>query len=67
MSTIAEIEAAIEHLSAQQVEELAIWLESHRARRAEPVAADAWLTRARGAARPGVTTAEVMALTRRDE
>ena len=42
---IAEIEAAIEHLSAQQVEELAIWLDSHRARRAEPVAADAWLTR----------------------
>ena len=32
--TIAEIEAAIEHLSAQQVEELAIWLDSHQARRA---------------------------------
>ena len=32
MSTIAEIEAAIVHLSALQVEELAIWLESHCAR-----------------------------------
>ena len=67
MSTIAEIEAAIEHLPAPQVEELANWLELHRARRAAPLPADAWLTRARGAARPGVTTAEVMALTRGDE
>jgi hypothetical protein len=67
MSTIAEIEAAIEHLPAPQVDELAIWLEAHRARRAAPPPADDWLTRARGAARPGVTTAEVMALTRGDE
>jgi hypothetical protein len=67
MSTIAEIEAAIEHLPASQVEELANWLEAHRARRAAPLPADAWLTRARGAARRGVTTAEVMALTRGDE
>ncbi|MFN0051776.1 MAG: hypothetical protein ACKV0T_06275 [Planctomycetales bacterium] len=67
MSTIAEIEAAIEHLPPEQVEELAIWLETHRARRAAPSPADTWLTRARGAARAGVTTAEVMALTRGDE
>jgi hypothetical protein len=64
MSTIAEIEAAIENLSAHEVEELAIWLESHRARRTTPLPAEAWLTRARGARRPGVTTAELMALTR---
>lgn len=67
MSTIAEIEAAIEHLPVPQVEELAIWLEAYRARRAAPVSAAAWLERARGAARPGVTTAEVMALTRDEE
>ena len=67
MSTIAEIERAIEKLPRQQVEELAIWLEAHRARRAATPPAEAWLKRARGAARPGVTTAEVMALTRSDE
>ena len=67
MRTVAEIEAAIENLPAQQVEELAIWLEEYRARRAEPLPAEAWLKQARGAARPGVTTAEVMALTRGDE
>ncbi|MBS0267250.1 MAG: hypothetical protein JSS02_35325 [Planctomycetes bacterium] len=64
MSSITEIEAAIENLSAQQVEELAIWLESHRARRATQLPAEAWLSRARGAARPGVTTADLMSLTR---
>jgi len=67
MSTIAEIESAIEKLPASQVEELAIWLEARRARRAAPPPAEAWLDRARGAARPGVPTADVMALTRADE
>ena len=67
MNTIAQIESAIEELPAQQVEELAIWLEAHRARRAAPPPAEAWLKRARGAARPGVTTADVMALARTDE
>jgi len=67
MSTIAEIETAIECLPASQVEELAIWLEAHRARRAAALATEAWLKRARGAARPDVTTAEVMALTRGEE
>lgn len=67
MSTVAEIETAIEHLPAAQVEELAIWLEAYRARRAAPPPAEAWLKRARGAARPDVTTADVMALTRSEE
>jgi hypothetical protein len=67
MSTISEIETAIEHLPASQVDELAIWLEAYRARWAAPLPAAAWLERARGAARPGVTTAEVMALTRGEE
>jgi len=67
MSTISEVETEIEHLPASQVDELAIWLEAYRARRAAPLPADAWLERARGAARPGVTTAELMALTRGEE
>lgn len=67
MSTILEIETAIERLPEPQVDELAIWLESHRARRPVTLPADDWLSRARGAALPDVTTAEVMALTRGDE
>jgi len=67
MSTIAEIEAAIERLPATDVEALAAWLETLRARRATTPATEAWLNQARGAARPGVTTADVMALTRGDE
>jgi hypothetical protein len=67
MSTVGEIEAAIENLPMPEVEELALWLEAYRARGAAPLPAEIWLKRARGAARPGVTTAEVMALTRGDE
>jgi hypothetical protein len=33
MSTLAEIEAAIEHLPVPQMEELALWLEQRRARK----------------------------------
>ena len=67
MSTIAEIETAIERLPAPQVDELAVWLEAHRARRVAALAAEAWLKPARGAAIPDVTTADVMALTRGEE
>ena len=67
MSTIAEIEAAIERLPDQQVEELRHWLEALRQRRAMPTAIDSWLDRARGAAQPGATTKDVMALTRGEE
>ena len=67
MSTISEVESAIEHLPTSQVEELAVWLEAHRAQRAAVLAAATWLERARGAACPNVTTAEIMALTRGDE
>jgi len=67
MSTVAEIEAAIERLSPTQVAELAAWLEELRARRAQPSAANDWLVRARGAARVGVMTRDVMAMTRGDE
>ena len=67
MSTITEIEQAIEHLPPSQVDELAIWLEAYRARRAASLPAEVWLERARGAAQAGATTEEVMALTRGEE
>ncbi len=64
MSTIIEIETAIEHLPTPQVNELALWLEAHRAQRAALLTAETWLKQARGAAKPDVTTTDVMALTR---
>jgi hypothetical protein len=67
MSTIADIEAAIENLPVPQVDELAGWLETLRLRRATPPPVESWLEGARGAARPGVTTMGVMALTRGEE
>jgi hypothetical protein len=67
MSSIAEIEHAIEKLTARQVDELVGWLETLRARRATPQPVEGWLQRARGAALPGETTAKVMALTRGGE
>jgi hypothetical protein len=67
MSTIAEIEAAIESLPEPQVDELATWLETLRLRRTSPPPVESWLSRAVGAAKPGVTTADVMTLTRGEE
>jgi hypothetical protein len=66
MSTIKEIENAIECLSAAEVAELAAWLEQLQGRRTVLPAAESWLERARGTAAPGVTTEGVMALTRGD-
>ncbi len=67
MSTIAEIETAIERLPAPQVDQLARWLEAFRMRRATPSSVETWLEKARGTATSGVTTAEVMALTRGED
>ena len=67
MSSIDEIENAIEKLPAPQVDELAGWLETLRQKRATPPPVESWLHRARGAALPGETTANVMALTRGEE
>ena len=50
MSSIAEIENAIEKLPTPQVDELAGWLETLRVRRATPASVESWLQRARGAA-----------------
>ena len=67
MSTITEIEAAIENLSQPQVDELAAWLETFRVWRATPPSVEGWLACARGVAPAGVTTANVMSLTRGEE
>jgi len=67
MGSIAEIESAIEKLPAPEVDELAGWLETLRVRRATPPPVERWLLRARGAARPGETTATITAITRGEE
>jgi hypothetical protein len=67
VSSIAEIENAIEKLPAPQVDQLAVWLEALRVKRAKTLPVEGWLERARGAARPRETTANVMALTRGEE
>ena len=67
LSSIAEIENAIEKLPASQVEELAEWMETLRMRRTPHPVVESWLQRARGAALAGETTAKVMAITRGEE
>ena len=67
MSSIKEIERAIEQLPPSQVDELAGWLDELRANRGPRSAADQWLQRARGAAKPGETTSKIMDLTRGEE
>jgi hypothetical protein len=64
MSSITEIESAIEKLPAPEVDELAGWLEALRLRRATPQPVENWLQRARGAALADVTTMKIMGLTR---
>ena len=64
MRKVAAIKAAIEELTTAEVEELACWLETRREWSVDPLAVDAWLERARGAAVAGVTTESVMDLTR---
>jgi hypothetical protein len=67
MGTLREIESAIERLPQAQIVELADWLEQFRKRRAAPPQVESWLERSRGAAQSGMSTAEVMALTRGEE
>jgi hypothetical protein len=64
MSSVAEIEAAIEKLPAPQVDELAASLEELRVRRATPPTAESWLERAR---RAGVNADQVRVLSRSEE
>jgi hypothetical protein len=68
MSTLAEIEAAIENLPITEIEQLTEWLHARlRERTASVPILDQWLQNARGAAMKGVTTASVMAVTRGEE
>ena len=67
MSSIAEIERAIEKLPAPALEELAGWLETLRTKRITALPVDSWLQQARGIAIPGVNTKDVMALSRGEE
>jgi hypothetical protein len=67
MSTLSEIESAIERLPAAQIAELAEWLERFRARPGVQLPVEAWLEQTRGAALQAVTTDQVMKLTRGEE
>ena len=68
MKTLAEIQEAIRNLPPGQVEELAVWITSNRSRRPpSKEAVEKWLKWAVGAAKPGVTTDEIMRLTRGEE
>lgn len=70
MHSIAEIEAAIEQLPANEVEEIRRWLES----RPQPAAKESlipvyerWLEKTRGLGIPGIRTEDILALTRGEE
>jgi hypothetical protein len=67
MSTLAEIEQAIETLPPREVEVLAVWLENRRKGQAGKPPVEQWLTKARGTAAPGVTTGGVLAMMRGEE
>jgi len=67
MNTLGEIESAIERLTPAEMAELAAWLEQFCGRQVMRANNDTWLECARGAARPGVTTEGVLALTRGEE
>lgn len=67
MDDLNEIEAAIKKLSQTQFERLAAWMQAFRTRRQTPSHVEAWLKRAVGAAIPGVTTDDVLKMTRGEE
>ena len=67
MSTLSEIEAAIEKLPEPQIDELAQWFSQRLAMKGRPAGLDEWITRARGAAKLGVTTDSIMSETRGED
>jgi hypothetical protein len=71
MSALAEIEAAVEQLPLAQQEKLYVHvgarLESRPKRGLTTEGIEAWLKTARGAAIPGITAEQVMAMTRGEE
>lgn len=68
MSTLAEIEAAVEQLPPTQQEELYAFLgarlEARPKKNRSPEEFEAWLKTARGVGVSGMTTDEIMAMTR---
>ncbi|MCB1234533.1 MAG: hypothetical protein KDM91_05635 [Verrucomicrobiae bacterium] len=64
MSTLAEIEAAIEKLPEPQVNQLVRWLEARGRAHSLPTLVDDWLSVARGAALAEATTDELLQTTR---
>ena len=67
MSSVAEIEAAIEKLPVSQLDQLAHWLEVFLQRRVSTPTLENWLLNAKGAAVPGAQTQAIMNLTRGEE
>ena len=71
MSTLAEIEAAVEQLALAQQEELYSSLGDRLRARLKPGLSpeefEVWFKTAWGAGLPGVTTDEIMAMTRGEE
>ncbi len=64
MSSVAEIEAAIEKLPVPQVDQLAHWVEGFIQRRVSTPDLENWLLNAKGAAVPDAQTQAIMSLTR---
>ena len=67
MSSVAEIEAAIEKLPVPQVDQLAHWLEGFLQRRVSTPALENWFLDAQGEAVPDAQTQAIMNLTRGEE
>ncbi len=71
MSTFAEIKAAVSELPATQQQELYAMLKTRVEAPSEkgltPEEFEEWYKKARGAGLPGVTTDEIMAMTRGEE
>lgn len=67
MSTLAEIEKAIEALPPQDVDELVAWIESRKSGGTRGLPFERWLERARGAATTGLSTDAILAQTRGED
>ena len=67
MSSVAEIEAAIEKLPLPQVDQLAHWLEGFLQRPVSTPTLENWLLNAKGAVVPDSQTQAIMNLTRGEE
>ena len=64
MSTVSEIEAAIESLSAADFDELAAWMVAKSSLVPSPAETERWLQQAVGVAKEGASTDTLMDLSR---